>query len=223
MEPPLIIQRTVNFDLAVRVHASLALSDFSEEEKYSYWYSNDDLEDIQCEVIATLDLMEMNEFIEDEENCARGLESRTQRAMESRAVNRASAFEAISREYFLLKHYGENAAGLRSMCWEIFVRDEEAARLRAVIDEEEAFLIFLEDATANMMMERDSTLAFDMHDCRVENGNFNDYQECDEECESLTSPTRKGSPRHVMTDECLLPSPSTSRKNRSFWRGASIS
>jgi len=140
------VSKTVCFSSTVRSYAGLALSEFSEEEKASCWYSVADLQDRMQYTLATLDFMETNEFMEDDEHCSRGLETRTQRARKSRASNRAVVFQAIKRESQLRQLYGYNSTGVRSMCWEIYVHDEESARLRALLDEEEAFRILSEDA-----------------------------------------------------------------------------
>ena len=143
---PVPSQRTVRFCSPILVNTGLGVTDFSREERQSYWYTNEELEDIGCEAVATVELMDINAFIEDEEYCSRGLESKTQRAIERVSQNRAVVYAAIARESFLRKYYGENAAGLRNSCWEIYAYDEESAHLRAVVDEEEAFRIFREDA-----------------------------------------------------------------------------
>lgn len=85
-------------------------------------------------------------MIDDEDFCPRGLECRTRRGIQIRVKNKAAVLRAISREYFMHRHYGESAAGVRVSCWQIIHQDEEAARMRGLIDEEEALSIFLEDA-----------------------------------------------------------------------------
>ena len=85
-------------------------------------------------------------MIDDEDFCPRGLECRTRRGIQTRSKNKEAVLRAISREYFMHRHYGESAAGVRVSCWQIIHQDEEAARMRGLIDEEEALSIFLEDA-----------------------------------------------------------------------------
>lgn len=195
--PSVVTQQTVTFDLAIEFHAALALSDFSEEERCAYWYSEQDLSEIQSEVASILELMDSNTFIEDEDNCTRGLESRTRRSMETLAKSKAIVLEAISREYFLLKHYGENAEGVRCICWEIYVRDEESARLRAMMDEEEAFRIFLEDSID--MLRGSSAITFD-----IDYLDGCSFDECDEDLVSLSPPTSSDKlARHLFTSANL--------------------
>ena len=155
-DPPSLSQKTLRFYSAVQPDTGPGVMDLSQDERHSYWYSNEELEDIGCEAVATVELMDINAFIEDEDHCSRGLESKTQRAIERVSQNRAVVFTAIARESFLRKYYGDNAAGVRSSCWEIYAYDEEAAHLRAVVDEEEAFRIFLEDAA---IASKDATIS----------------------------------------------------------------
>jgi hypothetical protein len=129
---------TVTFAPSVQVHETIHVSDFSKEEIGSAWYCNSEIKSIKSANKGIVSKMERSVDIIDEST--RGLEWRTQGALQRRRRVRYEASSSVLDEQELQKEegcfdpdflayiYSQYSSRCQTAAYELAVRDREAVQ-----------------------------------------------------------------------------------------------
>jgi len=144
-------RRSVSFNPRARIRSISPVGSYSSEERDAYWYSQNDLALIQEDMAQTIMLMETNQPNDESTQCFRGLERRTRTALEAKKNERIELLEAVAREYYMQKQYGQDECALAEMYRQRCAQDTESAQLMGIVDADQAYAILLQDIVDVLM------------------------------------------------------------------------
>lgn len=102
----------VTFSETVSIRATTALDDYTDDEYFACWYSPDEYDDIEQEMIEDFKKLQGGMLLDDDSYCSRGLEQYLEMNAILRKENTRKAIEAVLDEQdrqLQLEYYNEEA------------------------------------------------------------------------------------------------------------------